>query len=473
MALTHHYLFDTATGFNDSITSGGLNLTSVIGAIGSSGKINQCLQWTYSSGADAANSSSQVLPTTGSAFSIAFWIKTTPDSMFSGNFIKNSSGFRIVFSPNGSAVGIRYSSMSYLNEAEAAYLTWSLSTFQHVAITFDGATGGFGGTGTWNFYINGSLYATQSGVSGTPLTTGNFVIGEGWDTTNYIDDLRIYDAVIDSTEVAFIYNSGAGTQAESSGTAGSASGSLATITMSGPAGSASSGTPGSASGGIGTIVMSGPSGSASVGGADAFGALGIVSIVSIAGSASSAGTASGSIPSLAAVAPSGAATGTGLVQLSYCSCDAEIGWKQSLPIDGFSSAVQGEDSASARVTPTVSLSDANIVFFEKRTLAAASSQTYDLRALTDFLGNPLAMSRVYGISIYMISGSSTVSPGASNPLQWFFNSATANINVSSGNCFMFAQKNSAIVDSSAKTITVTNPSGISACVYKIAILGGR
>jgi hypothetical protein len=167
-----------------------------------------------------------------------------------------------------------------------------------------------------------------------------------------------------------------------------------------------------------------------------------------------------------------ASTGS-TIQLSYAACDAEIGWKQSLPITGFASAVQGEDAISARITPVVSGTDANIVFFEQRTLTASSSYTYDLRSLTDFLGQSFSLSRAYAISVVMTSGSATISPGASNPLKWFFNSNTANVTITSGNSFMFAQKGSAIVSNSAKTILVTNPSGLSACVYKIAILGGR
>lgn len=433
MALTHHYLFDTATGFNDSIASGPLHLTAGSGSIASPGKVNQCLQWAYSGGSNAAQSSSQVLPPYGQPLSIAFWLKATEDFMFPGDYIRNASGFRVRLVAgmgSGDYIAIRYSSMSFTNEAEALFTpVGSLSsTFQHIVVTFDGPPLG-GGTGTWKFYANGALVGTTTGVSGGPQTNGNFLIGEGWSGNNYIDDLRIYNSEIDATEVAFIYNSGSGTQAESGGTPGSASGSLPTVTMSGPAGSASGGGGGgTASGSLATVTMS---------------ALGVVASTSSS------------------------------IQLSYCACDAEIGWKQSLPVTGFASAVQGDDAISARVTPIVSGTEANIVFFEQRTLTASSTHTYDLRALTDFLGQPLTLSRVYGISIVMVSGSTTISPGASNPLQWFFKSATANVTVTSGNSFLFAQKDHAIVNSGAKTILVTNPSGLSACVYKIAILGGR
>jgi len=474
MALTHHYLFDTATGFNDS--TGSLNLTAGSGTIGSSGKINQSLDWTYSSGTYAATSGS-ILPTTGNPFSIAFWLKTTEDSMFYGQFITNTStGFIIGTAPSMSSpqyIEIKYSSMSFLYEVSAPVYPSSWSVFNHIVLTFDGVSG-MGGSGTWKVYFNGSLIATST-VSGAPQTSGSYGIGPGWSTTSSIDDLRIYDSVIDATEVAFIYNSGVGTQAVSSSGAGSASGSLATVTMSAPAGTAigsGGGGPGSASGSLAIVVVSPFSG---IGGVNVStsGSLATITMSAPTGIAFPEFIATGSFSVVSVIPFEAIASISTSILLSYVACDAEIGWKQSLPITGFASAVQGEDAISARITPVVSGTEANIVFFEQRTLTASSSYTYDLQSLTDFLGQSFSLSRVYAISVVMTSGSATISPGAANPLKWFFNSNTANVTITSGNSFLFAQKASAIVSGSAKTILVTNPSGLSACVYKIAILGGR
>ena len=472
MAQTHHYLFDTATGFNDSI--GSTNFTAVIGSIGSVGKINQCLDWSYSGGSAAATTSSALFPATGAAFSIAFWLKTTTSTMTNGEFIKNTAtGFVIETTDSPDYLQIRYSSMSFFPEVFSP-VYWFWNSFNHIVFTYDGSSG-MGGTGTWKVYSNGSLITTTT-VAGTPQTSGPYMIGSGWATTSSIDDLRIYDTVIDATEVAFIYNGGSGTQAVSSSGAGSASGTLPTVTMSGPAGSAtgSSGGAGSASGALSTITMSGPAGSASSGSSgSASGLLATITAASFTGIAFPEFIATGSLSTVSVTAFEAVASISTSIQLSYCACDAEIGWKQSLPITGFASAVQGEDAISARITPTISDAEANIVFFEQRTLTASSSYTYDLQSLTDFLGQSFSLSRAYAISVVMTSGSATISPGASNPLKWFFNANTANVTITSGNSFMFAQKASAIVSGSAKTILVTNPSGLSACVFKIAILGGR
>jgi len=350
-----------------------------------------------------------------------------------------------------------------------------------------------------------------------------------------IDDVRFYRIQTSGIEALDIYNSGSGTEAST--VSGTATGSGATVTMAAPTGAAIVPTNGAATGSGITVTMAAPTGAAIVptngtaigagrtvtvtafsgiafinGSASglldtvvvspitgfsplAFGSLKTIQVTSFSGQATGGALSSGALASVTVSSFAGIAfpefIGTGSlstvsvtaieavasistsIQLSYCACDAEIGWKQSLPITGFVSAVQGEDAISARITPVVSGTDANIVFFEQRTLTASSSYTYDLRSLTDFLGQSFSLSRVYAISVVMTSGSATISPGASNPLKWFFNSNTANVTITSGNSFMFAQKGSAIVSNSAKTILVTNPSGLSACVYKIAILGGR
>lgn len=297
--------------------------------------------------------------------------------------------------------------------------------------------------------------------------------GYGYYGPSQYDDLRIYNKSISGFNYLQINNSGNGTEYSTSVSPdGPASGSLATITMSGPAGSASSGSPGSASGLLATITVSAFSGIGAVN-VTGSGSIATITMSAPTGIAFPEFIGTGSLSTVSVIPIEAVASISTSIQLSYVACDAEIGWKQSLPVTGFASAVQGEDAISARITPVVSGTEANIVFFEQRTLTASSSYTYDLQSLTDFLGQSFSLSRAYAISVVMTSGSATISPGTANPLKWFFNSNTANVTITSGNSFLFAQKASAIVSGSAKTILVTNPSGLSACVFKIAILGGR
>jgi hypothetical protein len=490
MTQLHHYLFDSSTGFSDSTTATTpVNYTPVLANAGFTGKINQCLYWTYED--DQPGAINGPYPPggsgVGSPWSMAFWIKKSgatgglSDVMQYGNAtikISNASGTEYL--------------VVQLNPSQFAVLTVSggFLDWVHIFICYDGYN-------NITFYLNGTLYSSTNYV---PYIYGNVNnLGISYPgVTLYLDDLRFYDDQVSGSEVIRVYNSGAGTQYDAGSGSVSASGSLATITMSGPTGSAtgSSGGSASASGALSTITMSGPAGSASSSlPGSASGLLATITVSSFSGIGGVSVTGSGSLSTITVSSFTGIAfpefIGTGSlstvsvipieavasistsIQLSYVACDAEIGWKQSLPITGFVSAVQGEDAISARITPVVSGTEANIVFFEQRTLTASSSYTYDLQSLTDFLGQSFSLSRAYAISVVMTSGSATISPGASNPLKWFFNSNTANVTITSGNSFLFAQKASAIVSGSAKTILVTNPSALSACVYKIAILGGR
>lgn len=229
---------------------------------------------------------------------------------------------------------------------------------------------------------------------------------------------------------------------------------------------------GLAEGDLGEVSLSPPGASAS-GDASSSGSLPTITVSGISGAGSVSVNGSGTFPSIVVSAPTAITTIVASIQLDYVACDGEITWTQTLPLTGFASAVQGQDSISSRITPAIGGNGANIVFFEQRTLVASGSQTYDLTSLTDFLGGALSLSRAYAISVTPTSGSISLAPGAANPFQWFFASSTANISLSSPNVFMFAQPDSATITGGSKTLVVTNTSGAASATYKIAILGGR
>lgn len=470
MVQLHHYLFDSATGFGDStIYATPISYSPVLANVGFTGKINQCAYWTYEDDLPGATGgpSPPGLSGVGMPWSMAFWIKKSGAT--GGSFSK-------VLQYGNASIEITNSSTTteslaiFLSPYQFAALPVSggFIDWVHIGISYDGYN-------NITFYLNGTIYSSTNYIPYIYGTVNNLGISSSG-VTIYLDDLRFYDDEVGESEMYRVYNSGSGTQSDAGSGSGSASGSLATVTMSGPAGSAtgSSGGGGSASGALSTITISGPAGSAtsSSNGAGT-GSLATITMSAPTGIAFREFIGTGSLSTVSVIPLEAIASISTSIQLSYVACDAEIGWKQSLPITGFASAVQGEDAISARITPVVSGTEANIVFFEQRTLTASSSYTYDLQSLTDFLGQSFSLSRVYAISVVMTSGSATISPGAANPLKWFFNSNTANVTITSGNSFLFAQKASAIVSGSAKTILVTNPSGLSACVFKIAILGGR
>lgn len=213
MAQTHHYLFDTATQYNDS--TGSSNLTATGSAsIDASGKINQCLEMIGYNANGAAYYSTNILPTSGS-FTIAFWFYTESydysnpimhvGPLLSTGLFMNWFGKFDEFELNDNSAG------SFYVGGFQKFL------WQHVIIIWDGSS--------WSIYRNNSLL-TNSGSTFTPganvySASSSFVIDYGsTGYTNKIDDLRIYNSAIDATERAFIYNSGSGTQADSGGGGG-------------------------------------------------------------------------------------------------------------------------------------------------------------------------------------------------------------------------------------------------------------
>lgn len=206
MAQTHHYLFDTVGTYNDA--TGTTNFTNVYGSIGSSGKVNQCYQTAFYNLMDGVNAytSTNILPTSG-AFTIAYWWKGSIDGpairLFSGGF------YVTYLTPTSLAIESMspYFYMS-VNGAQSA------SVWTHTVIRWDGTN--------WSIYIDGSS-ATISGSTTTGPGAGSYNSSTQFQiyNTSYsntlIDDLRIYDTAIDSTEIARIYNSGTGTQADGGG----------------------------------------------------------------------------------------------------------------------------------------------------------------------------------------------------------------------------------------------------------------
>ena len=209
MAQTHHYLFDTVTQYNDSV--GSTHFTNNNGSIFGTGRINQCYQSTYNMmNTTSAATSANPLPSTGN-FSIALWFFPYSSTGASGIFnVYNgsllSTPLRLYGDP-GTGVITFYDNVGNTHTLNSActYNAWN-----HIAIVWDGAN--------WTYYVNG-VAASPTGVapSATPAQSSSCVfqlMGENSAGGYYIDDLRIYDSNINSTEVTRIYNSGNGTQAD-------------------------------------------------------------------------------------------------------------------------------------------------------------------------------------------------------------------------------------------------------------------
>jgi len=158
--------------------------------------------------------------------------------------------------------------------------------------------------------------------------------------------------------------------------------------------------------------------------------------------------------------------------LTLASVSGNLSWTQSKTNTGFQDTIQGIDSLSGTVAPSLTgATPANVVYAEQRTLSASASQTYDLQSLTDFLAQSLVMTRAYAIAISCSAGQVTLEQGASNPLTWPLSGTAPAMVVTSGGFFVFGQSTAQTVSASVKTLKVT--AGGSGGTYKIAILGGQ
>lgn len=158
--------------------------------------------------------------------------------------------------------------------------------------------------------------------------------------------------------------------------------------------------------------------------------------------------------------------------ITTISVNGGISWIQSKTNTGFANTIQGLDSLSASVSPSLTgATPANVVFAEERTLSASSSQSYDLQSMTDFLAQSLTMTRAYAIAISCSAGQVTLEQGASNPLTWPLSGTAPALVVPVNGFFVFGQTTAQTVSGSVKTLKVT--AGGSGATYKIAILGGQ
>ena len=218
MAQTHHYLFDTATGFNDS--TGSDNFSNSLGTIDASGKINQGFRFEYLT-MMPTSTANNLLPTSG-AFTIAFWMNENYGG--AGLLLFMVGDMSVAVYGKSSEIGV------YQTGSGTFYFPRTGGSYTHYIISTNGS-------GTWTVYKN-NVSQTLTGTSNwTPnATTYNstsdfsFNGGSNGDPV-FIDDLRIYNEVIDSTERSFIYNSGSGTQSDSGGGGGGSATQLSVLTQ--------------------------------------------------------------------------------------------------------------------------------------------------------------------------------------------------------------------------------------------------
>jgi len=118
---------------------------------------------------------------------VMFWAPAGDPKTLCGNIIDTAAQSHIITSPVVLQVGV----------------------FQHVALTFDKASG------IANIYYNGALVQTASlGTNFTPKTSNNLLIGrrhsiDDWYFSGIMDEPSVYNRALTSDEIAAIYNADA------------------------------------------------------------------------------------------------------------------------------------------------------------------------------------------------------------------------------------------------------------------------
>jgi hypothetical protein len=125
--------------------------------------------------------------------------KSTDTSATNGFYFAVASTTKIQCRINGNAAIL------------SANSAWTLNTWSHVAVTFDGRV--------VRFYANGALLTETAYAYLPPDVAGDVRIGNRAGATDRtfngaIDDLRIYERALTAAEIALIYNAGSGSESE-------------------------------------------------------------------------------------------------------------------------------------------------------------------------------------------------------------------------------------------------------------------
>lgn len=244
--LKAYYKFD---GNGDATDSGpnAFHLTNGNSATYGTGKLKTCAVLTEASDQYFRSTNSSLYNTfgvSGQNFSMSIWIK--PSAILgtrspilctygpSVGFITSlESGLTLRLARYGGAAGSYDSNTS---------VTFTADTWAHLVVTYDSAASG----GTIKIYKNGSLAQTITSFGSSIGSSTGMVLGNdnnlanGGFYTGSMDELGIWDKVLDSTEVTELYNSGAGLSAPfgtgisiSNAKTATAGGGNATVTITG------------------------------------------------------------------------------------------------------------------------------------------------------------------------------------------------------------------------------------------------
>ncbi len=206
--LVGHWKLDDASGTKATDSSGSGN-TGTLTNFALSGAVSNWITGKRGGALDFDGTNDRI--TTGNisfptTLSVCFWIypkaNAVSEIILHGTTAATQTGFEIY--QTGLGVGLRGGSITNMTSGSILVL----DTWQYICGSISGTTG--------NIYYNGSLSVTSGGLT-APQSSGNHLNIGSYEDGSYpfsgsLDDIRIYNRVLGSTEISTLYNSGAVTR---------------------------------------------------------------------------------------------------------------------------------------------------------------------------------------------------------------------------------------------------------------------
>lgn len=160
--------------------------------------------------------------------------------------------------------------------------------------------------------------------------------------------------------------------------------------------------------------------------------------------------------------------------VSSSNISMNLGWSMSESVTGFSARTQGPDSNTFMILPGTAAY--NILYSAQHTIASNGGLvTINFNAFTDLLNTSVTSTKVLAIMIQTTGNKIKLSPGAADPLVWFFGGATESITIQAGGAMVFYNGDvSSAVSNTVKNLLLTNTgaTGTPNSIVKVTILGG-
>jgi YD repeat-containing protein len=206
--LEAYWKFDENTGTTTADSSGNGNTGTIVSATWTTGEINSALSFNGTSAYVGASGSGSLADLYTTGMTVSAWIKPTGTSNAGRIVDKDNNGNGgWLFAMNGSNT-VKFASDQFATTqpTRTSTTTITLNTWQLVTATWDGSTNG----ANIHVYINGVLAdgasVNGSGAAGpddtTPVTIGNRQVDSARGFIGAIDEVRIYNRILSSTEIA-------------------------------------------------------------------------------------------------------------------------------------------------------------------------------------------------------------------------------------------------------------------------------